>query len=113
NARRADLVAAYRAALEKMPGWTATFSGYDGDSAYHLMVAVAPDADSRVRAADALREARIQSSMHYPCVADFSGFKAFETSRLERCREFARRAITLPLFPTMTLEQVGQVCAVL
>jgi dTDP-4-amino-4,6-dideoxygalactose transaminase len=77
------------------------------------MVVVAPDEETRAGAAQALREARIQTSLHYPCVADFAAFGAFSAAALPHSRAYARRAVTLPLYPTMTEDQVEDVCAVL
>jgi len=56
-----------------------------------------------------LREAHIQSSLHYPCIPDFSAFRdAACADMLVKSREFTERAITLPLFPTMSADQVKQ-----
>jgi dTDP-4-amino-4,6-dideoxygalactose transaminase len=113
NRRRGELVAEYRRALGGLDGWTVPFSSYRGDSAYHLQVVVAPDPDTRARAAAHMKKAGIQTSLHYPCVPDFTAFAAAPAGGLERARAFARRAITLPLFPKMTIEQVGTICSTL
>jgi dTDP-4-amino-4,6-dideoxygalactose transaminase len=47
NRRRGELVRHYRDGLGDLHGWHLPFAGYDGDSAYHLMVMVAPDAAMR------------------------------------------------------------------
>jgi dTDP-4-amino-4,6-dideoxygalactose transaminase len=47
--------------------------------------------------------------VHYPCSPDFTAFQRFPAASLDRSREFAARAITLPLFPTMTIAQVDMV----
>jgi dTDP-4-amino-4,6-dideoxygalactose transaminase len=64
-----------------------------------------------------LQEQRIQTSLHYPCVPDFTAFQSAPGARLEngieRARDFAARAMTLPLWPSMTQEQVRQVCSAL
>jgi dTDP-4-amino-4,6-dideoxygalactose transaminase len=77
------------------------------------MVAVAPNEDARNATARALKAQGIQTSMHYPCVADFTAFSAFARLSMERSRSFAGRGITLPLFPTMTEAQVEEVCSAL
>jgi dTDP-4-amino-4,6-dideoxygalactose transaminase len=48
--------------------------------------------------------------MHYPSVAGFSAFQRFATNEIDRSRTFESRAITLPLFPTMTVDQVDETC---
>ena len=82
-------------------------------SSGHLMVIVAPDSDVRERAVQALRQSGIQSSMHYPCIADFTGFAAGSGENLELTRQFTRRAITLPLYPTMDPDRIKEIVEVL
>lgn len=113
NRRRSELVAAYRRNLTVLPGWTVPFAAYTGDSAFHLMVVVAPDEKTRLRVTRVLREARIQTSLHYPCLADFTAFRRFRADGLANSRSFARRTITLPLFPGMTVSQVGEICSLI
>ncbi len=114
NAARVRLVGEYRRRLRDLPGWVMPFSGYTGESACHLATVLAPDRATRDRAVEHLRSAGIQTSLHYPCVADFSVFGGQpKAERLENTREYAERTITLPLFPAMTVAQVEEVCGVL
>jgi len=62
---------------------------------------------------EALREARIQTSLHYPCICGFRAFARFPATPLERTWEFAKRVVTLPLFPTMSTAQVDEVCRII
>ena len=110
NARRRELVTHYRRALSALDGWTIPFADYEGESACHLSVAIAPDTDTRDRAVKRLKAAGIQTSMHYPCVPGFSAFDRFAAARIDRSRTFESRAVTLPLFPTMTVDQVDETC---
>ncbi len=113
NTRRESLVHEYRRRLTALCGWVVPFAQSAGDSAYHLMVAVAPDERTRNQVAQALREAGIQTSLHYPFLPGFKAFARFSGTDLERSRAFAQRAISLPLFPTMTASQVEEVCSVM
>ncbi len=113
NSRRADLVSAYRRNLAGLPDWVVPFSDYPGDSAYHLMVAVALNEESRNRVVRALKDARVQTSLHYPCVSDFEAFERYAADDLARSRSFAKRAITLPLFPGMQMCQIEEVCSLI
>lgn len=113
NARRKRLVSMYRDRLSALPGWRFPFEKYRGDSAFHLAVVVAPDEDARARAIARLAEARIQTSIHYPCIADFKAFASFKTAPIPNSRMYAHRALTLPLFPSMTEAQVEQAASVL
>ena len=82
-------------------------------SSGHLMVIVAPDPEIRERAVQALRQSGIQSSMHYPCIADFGGFAAGSDAGLELTRQFTRRAITLPLYPTLNPDRINDIVEIL
>jgi dTDP-4-amino-4,6-dideoxygalactose transaminase len=61
----------------------------------------------------ALQAAGIQTSLHYPCVADFTAFKDPPTGGLDVTRSFAERAITLPLYPALTESQVDEIVSVI
>lgn len=113
NDRRRSLVRAYRTHLSLPEGWEIPFDPDPGASACHLMAIVAPSAQERQRVAARLSAARIQTSLHYPCVTDFSGFQAFAEHPVPRSHDFAQRAITLPLYPTMTIEQITEICTVI
>jgi dTDP-4-amino-4,6-dideoxygalactose transaminase len=54
-----------------------------------------------------LEEAGIQTSLHYPPVHHFSIYES--GASLPLTDEYARRAVTLPLFPSISEEQVGLV----
>jgi dTDP-4-amino-4,6-dideoxygalactose transaminase len=83
-------------------------------TAAHLLAVVAPDITTRWRCAEALKAAGIQTSLHYPLVPGFTAFRETAgASELPASRSFCERVITLPLYPTMTEEQVGAVCEAL
>jgi dTDP-4-amino-4,6-dideoxygalactose transaminase len=108
NERRAVAVAGYRDRLEPMEGVTPTMPPVpDGSSAHHLFtVILAEDADrDGVRAK--LTEAGIQSSLHYPPIHRFKAYQV--DADVPITEEYARRAVTLPLFPAITEEQIGMV----
>ena len=113
NERRRRLLQAYRDALQPLQQWTMPFADAVEHSAGHLAVVIAPSAATRTKAIEALREARIQSSLHYPCIVDFVLFRNVTTAALDVTREFVRRAITVPLFPTMSQDQVMETVACL
>jgi dTDP-4-amino-4,6-dideoxygalactose transaminase len=113
NERRRLLVLAYRQGLADLAGWTLPFARAEGDSAYHLMVAVAPDDETRARAAEALREAGVQTSLHYPSVPSFEAFRSCKRDGLALSEQYGRRVLTLPLFPMLMPNQVEYVCTAL
>jgi dTDP-4-amino-4,6-dideoxygalactose transaminase len=113
NAKRRQLLARYRQGLHGHDGWSMVFADAIEFSSGHLMVAVAPDANTRARAVHALREARIQSSMHYPSIVEFSGFRGRFGEVLKLSHEFAHRAITLPMHPGLDAEHVDEIVQIL
>ena len=113
NERRNQLVREYRNRLHDLSGWTFPFADYPGESACHLAVLVAPDENRRACVAQALKDARIQTSLHYPSIPQFKAFEAFRSDGLPSSQDYCRRSITLPLFPAMTAEQVEETCAVI
>jgi dTDP-4-amino-4,6-dideoxygalactose transaminase len=113
NERRKRLVALYRRRLAEVEGLLVPFGRDAGDSAYHLMVAVASDPQHRARLADALKQAAIQTSLHYPSVPDFEAFRRLRTIDIDKTRAFSQRTLTLPLFPNLEPSKVGEVCSCL
>ncbi len=113
NRRRSDLSLIYRNELDQIAGCRFAFSDYSGDSACHLAVLVAPDATCRNSVVHALRDARIQTSLHYPYIPWFKAFEAFRGEDLPKSVAFSQRAITLPLFPGLTREAVEGICSII
>jgi dTDP-4-amino-4,6-dideoxygalactose transaminase len=112
NERRRQLVSKYKEQLSGLDGWVFPFEHYQGSSSYHLAVVAAPDEGQRLRVVHALKEARIQTSLHYPYIPSFQAFREIPVESLERSQEYARRTITLPLFPGMTELQVEETCSI-
>jgi dTDP-4-amino-4,6-dideoxygalactose transaminase len=113
NQHRRDLLVSYRKAVQSLGGWTMPFANTIEYSSGHLMVIVAPDPEIREKAVQALRQSAIQSSMHYPCIADFTGFAGGSNESLELTRQFTSRAITLPLYPTLNPDRIDNIVDVL
>ena len=113
NELRRKLLDCYKDAIDSMPGWIMPFGESIEASAGHLMVAVAPTPAARDEAVNRLHMAGVQSSLHYPCIADFPAFAKRTNKPLPITREFVSKAITLPLYPTMAEENVNKVCALI
>lgn len=114
NSRRRALVQAYRDLLQYTPGIIIPFETHPGTSATHLMPILCNDPPSRQRVVDRLKASGIQSSLHYPPVHLFQYYQQHFGSQpgdLPLTENIASRLVTLPLYPTMTVEQVKQVCS--
>jgi len=113
NHRRAELTRLYRKLLSNLPGWNIPFANRNTSSAFHLMSVVAPHATARDNAVESLRQQKIQTSLHYPCITGFSGFSGYKQSLVPKSQAFAARVITLPLHPKMYDSAVEQVASAL
>jgi dTDP-4-amino-4,6-dideoxygalactose transaminase len=107
NARRAQAVEAYRRGLEGREDLTIAMPGEDGASAHHLFAVVVDEEVDRDGVRARLAAEGIQTSLHYPPVHRFSAYGV--DADLPLTEAYARRAITLPLFPSITEEQIGLV----
>ena len=106
NARRDALVAAYADALSEADALTPALPAEPGcASAHHLMTVCVAEGVDRDAVRKAMAEAGVQTSLHYPPVHGFSIYER-EGVSLPVTEEYALRAITLPLFPQMTMEQL-------
>jgi dTDP-4-amino-4,6-dideoxygalactose transaminase len=118
NARRANVVSRYRDRLVHRKGITVPFEADGGQpateeqttSAEHLFVVVLPEGVRSDDVRSALREERIQTSVHYPPIHRFALYAAQgERRRLPVTDEIAHRLITLPLYGHMRDDQVDLV----
>ena len=113
NERRRHLLNLYVNSFGSQNGWTIPFADSVANTSGHLMVAVAPTSEIRDKAVQRLREMGIQTSMHYPCIPDFGAFTQWQNDESSLTRQFVSRALTLPLFPTMTADQVLEVALII
>jgi dTDP-4-amino-4,6-dideoxygalactose transaminase len=112
NGRRNALLAHYRTRLALIRGIQMPFAGRDGVA--HLAVAVLGDSYRRDGLRAALSKEGIQSSLHYPPIHLFEHYRGTTGHRegdFPVAEALAARAITLPLYATMTLREVDHVCA--
>ena len=111
NARRRELVAAYRQRLREVSGVSLPFVHRLEDSAHHIFPILLDDAAMRNAFREALRERGIQTSVHYPPVHQFTHHRAIVGEvRLPATEEVSAREVTLPLHPLLSVEDVGVIC---
>ena len=112
NARRCELTERYRS---KFRGSAVSIPFGDqasnATSVFHILPVLLPENADRIAVIGALKEKRIQSSIHYPPFWDFTAYKGqFSPNDSPVTADICRRSLTLPLFPTMTEDEVDQVC---
>ena len=109
NARRAELDARYRELLAGVDGLTPALPPLPGAQlAHQLFTIVLDDGVGRTRLREELAARGVQTSVHYPPVHRFSIYAAAAVG-LPVTEAYAARAVTLPLFATMTLAQQDEV----
>ncbi|MGG5817784.1 DegT/DnrJ/EryC1/StrS family aminotransferase [Falsiroseomonas sp. HW251] len=110
NEKRRVLRAAYEAELPReCPAVLIPFSD-DEPSANHIMPALLPKGVSRRGVAASMREAGVQTTMHYPPVHQLSFYRdRFPDRALPVTEEFCDCEITLPLHPKMRQSDVVRV----
>ena len=107
-ARRKELVACYKDKLEGVEELHIPNHGGRGEPAHYILPACVRGID-RDRLRERMAEDGIQTSMHYPPVHHFEHY-ADPTLELPHTEWVGHNAFSLPLFPSMTEEQVGAVC---
>lgn len=116
NARRGSLVARYRDRLARIEGLGLPFGCSLGESAYHLMPVLLPQGSDREALMSALRDAGVQSSIHYRPVDTFTAYVEAglgPSPDVPLAHAIGDRVVTLPLYPSMRLEQIEHVCSAL
>lgn len=109
NARRGEITERYWQALEQT-GVGLPFRDSVGDPAYHIFPILLPEGVDRYPFIDHMRSAGIQTSIHYPPIHQFQAYRAtYPDLELPITEVVASREVTLPLYPTMTDEQVQMV----
>ncbi len=80
------------------------------ESVYHIFPILLDKKLDRTKIIENLKHDGIQSSIHYPAFKDFTAFKDIGLNEAPIAEDIAKRELTLPLYPTMTIEEVDLVC---
>ena len=110
NAKRKDLAQLYRRSLEaQCPQVTVPFDAGRA-SVHHIMPVLLPRSAERQNIIDRLREAGIQTTIHYPPAHRLSFYRdLYPNVSLPKTEDFAARELTLPLHPRMEAADVETV----
>lgn len=111
NAKRKVLVKGYVERLSDAKGFSIPFLDLENiESVYHIFPILLDENIDRVALIGKLKEEGIQSSIHYPAFKDFTAFKDIGLNAAPIAEDIATRELTLPLYPTMTMNEVDLVC---
>lgn len=108
NKHRRRLTQVYREALQELtPQVVVPFANHAGISAAHLMPVLLPVGTNRSSFMDGMKSQGIQTSFHYPPIHTFTAYNGNNLKySLPNTEEIAAREVTLPLYPTMSDEDV-------
>jgi dTDP-4-amino-4,6-dideoxygalactose transaminase len=111
NSNRRALWTLYAEQLNNIEEIKVPFSDTSRVSSYHIFPVLLSENMDRKGLMEYLREQGIQTSVHYPPIHLFSYYRELLPSdaHLPLTEYVGRREVTLPLFPTMTEEQVEYV----
>lgn len=110
NRQREQLTKYYRNKLTDLEKVSVPFAlEEDKVSSYHIFPVLLSEKINRFHVISILKEAGIQSSIHYPAMQEFSGFEKYNLNKTPKAEFIAQHELTLPLFPTMTFEQIDLV----
>jgi dTDP-4-amino-4,6-dideoxygalactose transaminase len=110
NATRRRLTQAYRDALARCDAGVDLPFAAGHETAAHILPVLLPEGASRDEVAAKMRDAGVQTSMHYPPIHSFSYFrKKVPTPPLPCTAAFAARQMTIPLHPALTIDDVDYV----
>jgi len=111
NQRRKLLVERYIQNLKDMELIKIPFQNLKNiESVYHIFPILLDKKIDRVDFIGKLKEKGIQSSIHYPAFKDFTAFKDIGLNHASVAEEIATKELTLPLYPTMSFDEVDLVC---
>lgn len=108
NQRRRELVDLYRQALQELaPHVTCPFADHPGLTSAHIMPVLLPVGTDRIAFMEAMKQAGIQTSIHYPPIHQFTAYRDdLQAGDLPVTEDVAAREVTLPLYSGMSNEDV-------
>jgi dTDP-4-amino-4,6-dideoxygalactose transaminase len=110
NAQRKVLVERYVSKLEGIAGFSLPFLNMKKvEPVYHIFPILLNSDVDRVNLIGKLKESGIQTSIHYPAFETFTAFKDIGLNNSPLAQDIAKRELTLPLYPTMSIEEVDLV----
>jgi dTDP-4-amino-4,6-dideoxygalactose transaminase len=113
NLSRKRLTERYFARLDKIPKLSVPFRYFDrGTPTWHILPILLDEGVDRQAVIDELKQAGVQSSIHYPAIQEFTAYRDC-LGEVPLAREISQRELTLPMYPTMTDAEVDWVCGAL
>lgn len=110
NLQRGVLVEYCITALNDSKKVTVPFVGLqDCVCSYHILPVLLDKDVDRTAVINAMKKKGVQTSIHYPSFRQFSAYKDRDFQVTPIADDIAERVLTLPLFPSMSIEQMDYV----
>ena len=110
NRQRKAIVERYIELLKDLKGLKIPFvDSLDCEPSYHIFIVLLDHGIDRIKVINSMKEDGVQTSIHYPSFREFSAYKGNEFGPTPIADVVSERVLTLPLYPTMTFEQVDLV----
>jgi len=110
NNRRKELTERYFRRLDGIPSITIPYRHFSrGKPNYHIMPILLSDSLDRSAVIESMKQDGIQTSIHYPAIQGFTAYKD-KINAAPKAEYVCAHELTLPLYPTMTTEEVDIVC---
>lgn len=114
NESRRALANHYRDELARLTAEIAVPFDASRPTSAHIMPVLLPPQTDRRRVMQGMREAAIQTSVHYPPIHHFQFYRQkLPATSLPQTEQFCEAELTLPLHPRLTLSDVDRVVAAL
>jgi dTDP-4-amino-4,6-dideoxygalactose transaminase len=115
NSKRRQLIARYFELWEDNPPVRLPERGDDGHS-WHVFAPLLPLDEARVtrpQFIEGMKAEGISVGVHYPAIHLFTAYRAlgYREGQFPNAEQIGRQTVTLPLFPTMQLDDVDRVVA--
>jgi Predicted pyridoxal phosphate-dependent enzyme apparently involved in regulation of cell wall biogenesis len=113
NAKRSEITKRYFSTLDGMKGISVPFRYFNrGAPTYHIMPILLDEGLDRMSIVESMKGDAIQTSIHYPSIQSFTAYKD-RVGPTPLAQYICAHELTLPIYPTMTDQEVDLVCSAL
>jgi len=110
NNKRKKIVERYYSRLDEVKSLSIPYRNFTrGKPNYHIMPILLSETVDRAAVIESMKQAGVQTSIHYPAIQNFTAYKDTVNST-PKAEYVCAHELTLPLYPTMTYEEVDIVC---
>ncbi|MCL2264923.1 MAG: DegT/DnrJ/EryC1/StrS family aminotransferase [Treponema sp.] len=110
NEKRKKLVEHYYSRLDNVSSVSIPFRDFKrGKPNYHIMPILLSEKIDRSALIESMKQAGVQTSIHYPAIQNFSGYKD-KINAAPKSQYVSAHELTLPLYPGMSIDEVDIVC---